>query len=280
MAFRAEDNIKEISTVGDSQMGFDREDVAAKAIIAKQSRGSINLNRVMANLDKTRRLAGIKVLELIQDFYTETRVMRITGENPFAPVDQGESITVNQPQQDGSILNDLSIGEYDLVVTSTPMRDTLMDTEFEQAVRMKELGINIPDQVMIRNSNLSNKDEIQQMMAEDPYAQKLKEQELKKGEVEIVTGLAEAKKKDAEAKKIMHETVAGDTAEDTTEEDRIIKLAKAADELHLTEVKNEQAERRAKARDAARPKPAGAGAGKAGQAGRRNSSGSKRAAAG
>ena len=241
MAFRAEDNIKEISTVGDSQMGFDREDVAAKAIIAKQSRGSVNLNRVMSNLDKTRRLCGLKVLELIQDFYTEERVMRITGDNPFGSATESQDLQLNQPQGDGSILNDLSIGEYDLVVSSTPMRDTLMDTEFEQGMRMREAGIAIPDSVMIRNSNLANKDEIQQMMAEDPIAARLKELEVKQKEVDIVNGLADAKKKDAEAAAKMREANSPiEDTEDNAEEDRILKLAKAADDLHLTEMRNKQ----------------------------------------
>jgi hypothetical protein len=205
LEFLAKQNIKEISTVNDSRLGDDREDVAAKAIVAKQQRGAVNSARYNANEERTQWMCGRKMLELAQDFYTEERVLRITGQDPVSNVTQTEDVPINQPQSDGSILNDLSIGEYDIIITSTPAKDNLQETQFDEAARMREMGVQLPDSVLIRNSALENKEEIAQAMAEDPLAQEMKRAELDKEKAEVVDTFAAARKKDAETQAIIAE---------------------------------------------------------------------------
>ena len=50
ISYKADEHIKEISGVSDSQRGMDRADVAAKAIQAKQAAGGVNQAKVMFNL--------------------------------------------------------------------------------------------------------------------------------------------------------------------------------------------------------------------------------------
>jgi hypothetical protein len=54
--------------------GFDREDVAAKAIQAKRQAGSTNLAKPLDNLDRTDFILARNVLDLVQEFYTEERL--------------------------------------------------------------------------------------------------------------------------------------------------------------------------------------------------------------
>lgn len=53
ITYKAEEHIKGISGVSDSMQGFDREDVAAKAIAYKQQRGSVNLTKIQDNMQRT-----------------------------------------------------------------------------------------------------------------------------------------------------------------------------------------------------------------------------------
>jgi membrane protein involved in colicin uptake len=96
----------------------------------------------------------------VQDFYTEERLLHITTDTLRRTT---EAFTVNQVSSEGKILNDLTLGEYNIVVTNQPERDTLEDSTFEQAAEMrKELGVAIPDEVLIKNSRLPNKFEVLQ----------------------------------------------------------------------------------------------------------------------
>ena len=60
----AGDDLKEISMASDSMRGFDREDVAAKAIQAKQQVGGENFAKIMDNLAHTRTMVAYRALDL------------------------------------------------------------------------------------------------------------------------------------------------------------------------------------------------------------------------
>lgn len=161
IVFKADDAMKEVSGVPDSKRGFDRADVAAKAIIAKQRAGSINSMVPLSNLIHTRHILADKSLELVQDYYTDRRMFRITTGNLMQKT---EDLVINDPQPDGRILNDLTIGEYDVNVVDVPLRDSIQDTVFQQAIEMRELGVQIPDYILIEASQLPNKQEVAQIL--------------------------------------------------------------------------------------------------------------------
>jgi hypothetical protein len=200
VSYKAEEHIKSISGVSDSLQGFDRPDVAAKAIAYKTQRGAQNFTKVMDNLERTDWLLARNVLDLVQQYYTEERVINITHDDPSR---QAETMTVNQPDPvTGSIQNDLTLGEYDIVITSQPFRATLEDSQFEQARALREIGVQIPDAVLIENSRLNRKAEIIKQMTgdmESPQAQKQQELQMRQQEAEVMTAEADAQKKQADA---------------------------------------------------------------------------------
>ena len=160
VSFKAEEHIKTISGVPDATTGFAREDVSAKALKANQVRASANFAMVQDNLNRTDHFLARNLLDIVQRYYTEERLIWITTDPLHR---QSEQFTVNQVTPEGEIINDLTLGEYDIVVTNQPERDTLEDSTFAQAAEMrKELGINIPDSVLIKNSRLPNKIEVVQ----------------------------------------------------------------------------------------------------------------------
>lgn len=199
ISYKSEEDIKTISGVSDSMQGFDREDVAAKAIQAKKQSGQINLVTPLDALTRTDYLLARNTLCLIQGFYTEERLIAITGSST---TQEPEFLTVNQVTPEGTIVNDLTMGEFDVVVTSVPYRDTSEDSQFEQALALREAGVAIPDTVLVKNSRLDNKQEIIKEMTGDqdsPEGQARAERANRAEEAAVQTAEAEALEKKTKA---------------------------------------------------------------------------------
>lgn len=198
MSYKAEENIKTISGVSDSMQGMDRADVAAKAIQTKRQAGSTNLVKPFDNLTRTDNLIARNVLDLVQAFYTEERLITITKNSMTG---ETEDITVNQVGPEGQIINDLTLGEYSVVVGSVPVRETMEDSQFEQAMALREAGVMIPDETLIDSSRLQKKSEIIKLMNGDkdsPEAKAQAELQRRAQEAEVAKIESEAASKQAD----------------------------------------------------------------------------------
>ena len=65
----------------------------------------------------TRQLRAEFILELIQEYYTEQRILKIIGFNEERE-EVPEEIQINTADAVGNILNDVTVGEYRVVVSS------------------------------------------------------------------------------------------------------------------------------------------------------------------
>ena len=196
---KAEGHIDAISGISESMKGFDREDVAAKAIQAKRQAGSTNLAKPMDSLTRSDFILARHILCMVQATYTEPRLLTITKD---AVTGQTETVGVNQPTPDGQVLNDLTIGEYDVIISSVPQRETLEDSQFEQLAALKEMGIQIPDKFLIQASRaIEKKDIIEAMEAQSqsPAAQAMQQLQQQGAQAEVAKTQAETKQKDADA---------------------------------------------------------------------------------
>ena len=204
ISFKTEEHIKTISGVSDSMQGFDRADVAAKAIAYKQQQGSVSLAKIKDNLERTDWLLARNVLGLIQTYYTEPRLLTITKDDFTNAPDQ---VAINQPQinpdtGEQEILNDLTLGEYDIVITSSPYRSSLEDSQFEQARALREIGVKIPDSVLIENSRLMRRNEIVkqiEQMNQSPMAMQQQQLQLQQLQGEVAKLQADAANMNADA---------------------------------------------------------------------------------
>jgi hypothetical protein len=160
IAQKAAQNIKTISGISDAMLGTDGAEVSGIAIQAKQNRGVLMIQVPLDNLKKTRQYLAEKVLNLVQRYYTEERVIQITDEsNPFKP---REPMAVNQVTPEGQIINDLTIGEYDVVIATAPSRDNYDEVQFAEAIQLRQAGVPIPDDLIVEYSHLARKAEIAQ----------------------------------------------------------------------------------------------------------------------
>tara|TARA_Y100001937_G_scaffold48195_1_gene67282 strand:- start:16863 stop:18989 length:2127 start_codon:yes stop_codon:yes gene_type:complete len=170
---KAANNIKEISGISDAMLGMDSPEVSGVAINAKQNRGSTMLQVPLTNLAKTRQYLAESILKLVQTFYTEERVLQITDEeDPYKP---RTPLRVNVMTPEGQVINDLQLGEYDVVVSSAPARDNFDEMQFAEAIALRQVGVPIPNDMIVEYSHLSRKadvaDRIRQMEGTAPPTQ-------------------------------------------------------------------------------------------------------------
>lgn len=162
LASRAQANVAGIAGV-EGLVGSPNREVSGVALDNLEARGLIQVDVPFDSLKRTREMVGKKILELIQDFYTETRIMRVTVGNGFQTAD--EELVINGLNAAGEIINDVTLGEYDLIVSSRPSRDNYEDSQFANALQMRDAGVLIPDDVVIRHSQLDDKDAIADRVA-------------------------------------------------------------------------------------------------------------------
>ena len=155
---KAANNIKEISGVSDAMLGQDSAEVSGVAIQAKQNRGQIQIQVPLDNLARSRVFVAKNIMCLIQSFYTEERVIQITNDDD--PMKPREEMVLNQMTPEGEVVNDMTLGEYDVVVSSMPARDTFDESQFAEALQLRQVGIAIPDDAIIEYSHLQRKGEL------------------------------------------------------------------------------------------------------------------------
>ncbi len=151
-------NIKAISGINDSMLGTDSSEVSGIAIQAKQNRGAIMIQVPLDNLRKTRQYLAEKILNLLQTFYTEQRIIQVTNESD--PMKPREQMVINEITPEGQIINDLTLGEYDVVVATAPARDSFDEVQFAEALNLRQVGVAIPDDAIIEYSHLARKGEL------------------------------------------------------------------------------------------------------------------------
>lgn len=160
---KAVQNIKTISGVTDAMLGTDSPEVSGVAIEKKQNRGSVLMQVPLENLDYTRELLADKILNLIQKFYSEERIFYISDDGVDDPLDNQQMLHVNVPTAEG-IVNDLTIGDYAIKINTSPARDTFDEVQFAESLALRNVGVNIPDDVIVGYSHLAKRDKLAQRM--------------------------------------------------------------------------------------------------------------------
>lgn len=150
--------LEQATGINESMSGGSGQEVSGIAIQTKQFAAQQQLAVPLDNLARTRAMLATRILELVQAFYDDPRVIRIT-ETDERGREQTEELQLNHPTAQG-ILNDLTLGEYDVVITEVPQQITFENSQFLQIIEMIDKGAPIPWPFVIRYSNLAQKQEI------------------------------------------------------------------------------------------------------------------------
>lgn len=150
----------EISGVNEELLGSASDDKAAILGMLRQGAGLTTLQVLFDNLDQSQKLLGDLQISLIQQNWTPGKVRRILGAEPS--------------QQ----FYNRSFGKYDAVVEEGLNTSTQRQMQFKQLMEMKEIGIEIPNEMLINSSTLQNKNElIQAMQQQQQQAQQQQQQQ-------------------------------------------------------------------------------------------------------
>lgn len=226
---KAAANIKAISGVNDSMLGSDGAEVSGIAIQAKQNRGVIMIQVPLDNLRKTRHYLAEKILNLVQRFYTEERIIMITNEED--PMQPREEMVINQMTPEGQIINDLTIGEYDVIIGTMPARDSFDEVQFAEAISLRSAGVAIPDDAIVQYSHLAKKQELASRLRQDPSEQQMQLMQMQQ-QLAIQEAQLQVAKLEAEVMKLQSEAQFNAAkAQDITQIQPQLKVAELQAEL-------------------------------------------------
>lgn len=163
----AAQSIQKTAGVNNENLGRQTNAVSGAAIEARQNQGAVGTSEIFDNLRFAVQIQGEKQLSLIEQFYTEEKVIRLTGHKGNL-----EWLRINKPelQPDGSYryLNDISSSAADFVVSEADYAGTLRQVMFDS---LNQIAGRLPPEVAIRLmriafefSDLPNKDEIVEEM--------------------------------------------------------------------------------------------------------------------
>jgi len=157
---KSSQNIRTISGVNESMLGIESAEVSGIALTNNEKRGQVQIQVALNSLARTRLMVMNKVIELVQQFYTEERVFMIVNDRPVPGAPEQEELVINGVDPYGDVINDITMGQYDVVIGTQPARDSFNDSQFAEALALREMNVMIPDDRIIEYSNLEKKFEL------------------------------------------------------------------------------------------------------------------------
>lgn len=230
---KAAANIKAISGINDSMLGTDGAEVSGIAIQAKQNRGVIMIQVPLDNLQKTRQYLAEKILNLVQTFYTEERIIRITNDED--PMEPREDMVINQMTPEGTIVNDLTIGEYDVVIGTMPARDSFDEVQFAEALALRQAGVAVPDDAIVQYSHLAKKAELASRLRQDPSEEQIQMMQMQQ-QLAMQEAQLQVAKLEAEVRKLQTDAAVNIAkTQEMAEIEPQLKMAELQQELQIAQ---------------------------------------------
>ena len=136
-ALTADGDMKATTGIYDASLGKQSNETSGRAIMARDQQGETASYVYVDNLSAAIRHAGRILIEMIPQIYTGERIIRIMGEDGAI---EGYS-RINTILPDGTVFNDISVGQFDLEVTTGPAFAT---KRMEAADKMMALVQSVP----------------------------------------------------------------------------------------------------------------------------------------
>jgi hypothetical protein len=187
--------------VSEAFRGDRSNEVSGRALQERVNQTAVGLSSVIDNLFYTRNILARILLYMIQNFYTEERTFRIVVDRPTG---EEEEIKINYEDEISGIMNDITIGKYDVVISDVPTQINYQQGQLAEALEFRKYGVAIPDDEMVRLSTLTRKDEIaKRMSGEGNEAQaQMQEMQMKQFESQLRETNAKAEKTEQDTIKL------------------------------------------------------------------------------
>lgn len=207
LSMKSQVSIRDISGIHQAMQGNAGNEMSGRALQAQITRGQVQVQKPLDNLARTRYFTARLILELIQTYYTEERVLFIT--NDLDPDAEDEELVINQRTVEG-IVNDVTLGEYSIIVSQQPSTDSYQDSQFNEAMQLAQAGVPIPPHVLVEYSHLARRTEIAEMLKQQAGMSEPSEEEAEmlrfQQQAQMEDIRLELGKKQAELQKLMAET--------------------------------------------------------------------------
>ena len=203
--------VTEISGVSEELLGMADDDKAGVLSMLRQGANLTTLQTLFDNLDQSQKLLGDLEIRLMQQNWTPGKIRRILNEEP-------------SPQ-----FYNRAFGKYDAVVEEGLNTSTQRQMQFAQLLQLREMGVPVPTEVLIKNSTLQGKDELVQAI----QAQEQQQAQMAQAQQEAQTQVLHAQIKDLEAKAMANEGLGVERAS-RVQENRALAVERlaAADKDH------------------------------------------------
>lgn len=203
--------VTEISGVSEELLGMADDDKAGVLSMLRQGANLTTLQTLFDNLDQSQKLLGDLEIRLMQQNWTPGKIRRILNEEP-------------SPQ-----FYNRAFGKYDAVVEEGLNTSTQRQMQFAQLLQLREMGVPVPTEVLIKNSTLQGKDELVQAI----QAQEQQQSQMAQAQQEAQTQVLHAQIKDLEAKAMANEGLGVERAS-RVQENRALAIERlaAADKDH------------------------------------------------
>ena len=151
--------IQEISGVNEELLGSAVDDKAGILSMLRQGAGLTTLQSLFDQLDKAQKLLGKIMIDLIQINFTPGKVKKILeGQEP-------------SPQ-----FYNKAFGRYDAVVEEGLNTSTQKQMQFAQLLQLREIGVPIPDEILLEACTLQKKKELLDSIAQNRQQQQQAQQ--------------------------------------------------------------------------------------------------------
>lgn len=170
--------VQEISGVNEELLGSAIDDKAGILSMLRQGAGLTTLQRLFDQLDLSQKLLGSLMIEVIQNNFTPAKVERIIDEQP-------------SPE-----FYNKAFGRYDAAIEEGFNTTTQRQMQFAQLLQLKEVGVPIPDDVLINAATLQDKKELTDAIArtqQSAMQQQQMQAQVEMGEIQARTELAQAR---------------------------------------------------------------------------------------
>ena len=227
--------LKEISGIGDNARGMAGERASGSAIGESIQATSLSLQSHVHALRNTREHLGRLLLHCIRNHYTQHRIIAVAGEDD--PTGTREQIELNQMGAQ-RIVNDPTIGQYDLRIGDIPARDTYDQGAFSQLMELANAGIPIPPWRLIQLSSLPQREELAEEMKKQAGMAEPSEEEMalmqQQSQIELESAKLALDKAAAEVHKVEAEAALAEQKGTLASQETAMQLQKIRKEYDLS----------------------------------------------
>ena len=198
--------ISQISGVNEELLGSAQDDKAGILSMMRQGAGLTTLQVLFDNLDMSQKLLGDLRIDLIQANWTPGKVQRVIAQEP-------------SPQ-----FYNRAFGKYKAVVEEGLNTSTQRQMEFAQLLNLRELGIPVPAEILVKSSTLQNKEELINALGQQEQQQAQMQQAQQEAQIEVLKAQIE----DLKARAMANEGLGAERAS-RIQENRALAIERLAE---------------------------------------------------